>query len=69
MSESRFFEPSAMTIGEIVALTGVRTRAGTDLSCRIANIAHPTAPRLATSHSWKAASFSMRSSRHEPPPA
>ncbi len=41
MSESRFFEPSAMTIGEIVALTGVRTRAGTDLSCRIANIAPP----------------------------
>ena len=30
-----------MTIGEIVALTGLRTRAGTDLSCRIANIAPP----------------------------
>jgi UDP-3-O-[3-hydroxymyristoyl] glucosamine N-acyltransferase len=41
MSESRFFEPSAMTIGEIVALTGVQIRAGTDLSCRIANIAPP----------------------------
>ena len=32
MSESRFFEPpSAMTIGEIVALTGAQANAGTDL--------------------------------------
>ena len=40
MSESRFFEPpSAITIGEIVALTGAQPRTGTDLSRRITNVA------------------------------
>ena len=40
MSESRFFEPpSAMTIGEIVALTGAKPQAGAEMSRQVTNIA------------------------------
>src|SRR5688500_8503083 len=40
MSESRFFEPpAALTVGDIVALTGAQPRPGTDLSRRITNVA------------------------------
>jgi UDP-3-O-[3-hydroxymyristoyl] glucosamine N-acyltransferase len=40
MSQSRFFEPPvAMTVAEVVALTGAKVAAGADIARRIANIA------------------------------